>query len=60
MLFNTVSYLKHNFKLKIDPKMCAFKILEKIFQKYLVTLNKNALTPYGLNAQEQHNLKEKK
>ena len=31
---NTVSY----FKLKIDPKMCTFKNLEKICQKHLATL----------------------
>ena len=30
ILFNTVSYLKLNFKLKIDPKMCTFKNLEEI------------------------------
>ena len=29
ILFNIVFYLKLNFKLKIDPKMCYFKILEK-------------------------------
>ena len=29
VLINTFSYLKLNFKLKIDPKMCTFKNLEK-------------------------------
>ena len=33
ILFNAVSYLKLNFKLKIDPKMCTFKNLEKILKK---------------------------
>ena len=30
ILFNTVSYINLNFKLKIDPKMCIFKNLEEI------------------------------
>ena len=30
ILFNTVFYLKLNFKLKIDLKMCTFKNLEEI------------------------------
>ena len=30
ILFNTVSYFKLKFKLKIDIKMCSFKNLEKI------------------------------
>ena len=30
MIFNTVSYINLNFKLKIDPKICTFKNLEKI------------------------------
>ena len=33
ILFNSVSYLRLNFKLKIDPKMCSFKNLEKILKK---------------------------
>ena len=36
ILFNTASYLKLNFKLKIEPKMCTFKNLEenrKIWEK---------------------------
>ena len=37
-LFNKVFYLKLNFKLKIDPKMCNFENLEKICQKRLATL----------------------
>ena len=38
ILFNTVSYLKLNFKLKIDPKMCTFKNLEKFLKKRVATL----------------------
>ena len=30
ILCNTVSYIKINFKLKIDPKMCTYKNLEEI------------------------------
>ena len=30
MLFNTVSYIIHYFKLKIDPEMCTFKNLEEV------------------------------
>ena len=30
ILINTASYIKLNFKLKIDPKMCTFKNLEKL------------------------------
>ena len=30
ILFDTVSYLKLNFKLKVDLKMCTFKNLEEI------------------------------
>ena len=37
-LFNTVSYLKLNFKPKIDPKMCTFKNLEKFLKKQVATL----------------------
>ena len=32
ILFNTVSYLKLNFKLKIDPIMCTLKNLEEIWK----------------------------
>ena len=32
ILFNTVSYLKLNFKLKVDPKMCIFNNLEEIWK----------------------------
>ena len=32
ILFNTVSYIKLNFKLKIDSKMCTFKNLEEIWK----------------------------
>ena len=39
ILSNTVSYLKLNLKLKIDPKMYNFKNLEKICQRHLVTLS---------------------
>ena len=35
ILSNTVSYLKLNFKQKIDPKMCTFKNLEEILEKSL-------------------------
>ena len=40
LLFNTVFYLKLNFKLKITLKMCIFKKLEKICRKHLATLKK--------------------
>jgi len=32
LLFNTVSHLKLNFKLKKDPKMCTFKNLKEIWK----------------------------
>ena len=32
ILYNTIFYLKLNFKLKIDPKMCTFKSLEEILK----------------------------
>ena len=32
--FNTVSYLKLNSKLKIDPKMCTLKNLEEIWKTW--------------------------
>ena len=34
ILFNTVFYLKFNFKLKIDPKICTFKNLEEILKTW--------------------------
>ena len=34
ILFNIVFNLKLNFKLKIDPKMCTFKNLEKIWKTW--------------------------
>ena len=36
VLFNTVSYLKLSFKLKIDPKMFTFKILEEIWKTWKI------------------------
>ena len=36
--FNTVFYLKHNFKLEIDQKICTFKNLKEISQKSVATL----------------------
>ena len=36
ILFNTVSYIKLNFKLKIDPKMRTFKNLEETKKKKTV------------------------
>ena len=33
-LLNTVFYLKLNFKLKIDPKMCPLKKMEEILNKW--------------------------
>ena len=30
ILFNEVSYIEVNLKLKIDPKLCTFKNLEEI------------------------------
>ena len=38
VLFSPVSYLKLNFKLKIDPKMGTFNNLEKILKKRVATL----------------------
>ena len=37
-LSNTLIYLKLKFKLKKDPKTCAFKNLKEIFQKLFATL----------------------
>ena len=34
LLFNTVPYIKLNFKLKIDPKMYTFKNLEEIWKTW--------------------------
>ena len=34
ILFNTVYYIKFNFKQKIDPKMCTFENLEEIFKTW--------------------------
>ena len=36
ILFNTVFYLKLNFKLKIDPKMNTFKNLEEILKTWKI------------------------
>ena len=38
ILFNIVSNLKLNFKLKMDPKMCTFKNLEKNQKNRVATL----------------------
>ena len=38
ILVNTVFYLKLNFNLKIDPKTCTFKNMEKISRKPVATL----------------------
>ena len=35
LLFNTVSYIKFNFKLKIDTKMCTLKNLKEIWKNEL-------------------------
>ena len=40
LLLNTFFDLKFNSKVKIDPKTCNVKNLEKIFQKHLETLLK--------------------
>ena len=40
ILFNTASYFKFNFRLKIDPKMFTFKNLEKVWKKRVATLIK--------------------
>ena len=32
ILFNTVSYIKLNFKQKIDLKLCTFKNLEEVWK----------------------------
>ena len=34
ILYNTVSDIKFNFKLKIDPKMCTFKNLDEILKTF--------------------------
>ena len=34
ILFNKVSYIKLNFKLKIDSKMCTFKNQEEIWKNW--------------------------
>ena len=34
ILFNTVSLIEINLKLKIDPKMCTFKNLEEIWKTW--------------------------
>ena len=38
LLFNTVSYIKLNLKLKIDPKVCIFKNLEKFLKNGMASL----------------------
>ena len=38
ILLNTVYYLKLNFKLNIDTKICTFKNLEEIWKKQVATL----------------------
>ena len=40
ILFNTVSYIKFNFKQKIDPKICTFKNLEEIWKTWKKKLKK--------------------
>ena len=44
ILFNTVSYLKHNYKLKIDPKLCILKNLEEIWKTWKIFLIKRVET----------------
>ena len=39
IIFNTVSYLKLNFKLKVALKMCTFKNLEEIWKTWNFFLN---------------------
>ena len=34
ILFNTFSYIKLNFKLNLDPKMCTFNNLEEIWKTW--------------------------
>ena len=46
ILFNTVSYIKLNIKLKIDPKMCTFKTLEKIWKTLKKFWKKSVATLY--------------
>ena len=38
VLFNTVSVIEINLKLKVDPKMFTFKNLEKFLKKRVETL----------------------
>ena len=35
-LLNTIFYLKFQFKLKVDPKICSFQNLEKMCPKYYI------------------------
>ena len=50
MLFSTVSYIKLNFKLKIDQKMCTFNNLEEILKtlKKLKEASGNPVYIFGL------------
>ena len=34
IIFNKVPKNKHNFKIKIDPKMCTFKEVEEIWKTW--------------------------
>ena len=47
--FNIVYFLKLNFKLKIDPKMCNFKNLEEIYnpEKFLKKTSGNPANHCG-------------
>ena len=46
ILFNTVSYLKLNFKLKVDPKMCIFNNLEEIWKTWKKFLKTSGNSEY--------------
>ena len=47
ILFNTVSYIEINLKLKIDPKMCTFKTWKK-FGKPGKSLEKTSGNPENI------------
>ena len=48
LYYLTVFYLKLNFKLKMEPKMCNFKNLKKIYQKHMATLHNFLVFSYNI------------
>ena len=49
MLFNTVSYIKLELKLKINPKIITFKNLEEIWKTWKKIWKKRVATLYLLH-----------